>query len=168
MTQRPPYYKSRSDYWGDGHWIITADGRDMGRASMQDNGKWSAYVEILPPITKTKMVPIKEDCTRLDDVFRALHHWWWERDARRAGQEHGWDHANYVDVYGPGPKLKPGEPGAMAKRIPLCFSRERYSNGVQVLPGGTPATYAAYKAGWAQGVRWFKAGKNYDGTKKEG
>lgn len=169
MTQVKPYWKQRSAYWGPGHWIISEHGRDMGRMSQEDNGKWSVYVEILPPARKGKvkaMTPIAEGVDNIDAGYRVLADHWLKVEARRSGQEHGWDHANYIEAYGAGPKLKPGEPGALAKTMPLKYARTHYINSMPV-GSGTFGSETEYRAGWAQGVRWFKAGKNNDGTKRE-
>lgn len=169
MTQVKPYWKQRSAYWGTGHWIISEPGRDMGRLSQEDGGKWSVFIEVLPPGNKNKvkaMTPIAEGVYDIDAGYRVLAEHWLKVEARRSGQEHGWDHANYIEAYGAGPKLKPGEPGAMAKTIPLKYTMQHYINGKPV-GSGTFGTQAEYKAGWAQGMRWFKAGKNNDGTKRE-
>lgn len=166
MAQAQSWYKHRSDYWGSGHWLISEPGRDMGRVSQTDDGTWSVYLEILPPPNKGKkpkpMIPIAEGVQSIEMGYRALADHWLREDARRSGQEHGWDHANYIEAYGPGPKLKPGEPGAMAKTIPHKYMMP-YHVGGKRYGSGTPSSQAAYKAGWAQGVRWYKAGKTNTG-----
>lgn len=74
-----------------------------------------------------------------------------ENDAREAGINKGWDHANYVDAYGPDPKTKPGEEGARGRMMPSWVN--------------TPAMIRAYRDGFAVGQRRFKAGRYPDGTK---
>lgn len=71
--------------------------------------------------------------------------------ARAAGIGRGWDHANYVDAYGPDPVVKPGEDGAPGRVRPGW-----------VRPG---AQHRAYMAGWRLGVDRFKRGRYADGTR---
>jgi hypothetical protein len=66
------YSYQRSAYWGDGHWIIKTFGCDLGRASKQDNGKWSAYELTTPANMGRPMKPVAVDLDSIDDVYRAL------------------------------------------------------------------------------------------------
>jgi hypothetical protein len=66
------YSYAKSEYWGDGHWIIKTSGRDLGRASKQDNGKWSAYTEIMVTPGDFKATPVAVDLDSIDAVYRAL------------------------------------------------------------------------------------------------
>lgn len=66
------YSYQTSAWWGDGHLIVTTFGRNLGRASKQDNGKWSAYKEWQPIKQGTTVKPVAVDLDSIDAVYRAL------------------------------------------------------------------------------------------------
>lgn len=77
------YSYGKSDYWGEGHWIIQTFGRTMGRASKNDDGAWDAFVEYLPP-SGEKYKPIAVNLGSIHDVYLALKAEWDKRDEAKA------------------------------------------------------------------------------------
>ena len=79
-----------------------------------------------------------------------------EKDARRAGTEHGWDHAHHAQAYG-----RPDEEWTIPPHFlpPALNGFGRESGGT-----GTAATERAYREGFAEGRKRHSENKNTDGT----
>ncbi len=66
------YRYRRSVWWGDGHWLIETFSATLGRASKQDNKKWSAYLEWQPVKPGQVCTPVATDLDSIHDVYLAL------------------------------------------------------------------------------------------------
>lgn len=66
------YRYRRSVWWGDGHWLIETFNATLGRASKQDNKKWSAYLEWQPIKPGEVCKAIATDLDSIHDVYLAL------------------------------------------------------------------------------------------------